>query len=213
MCLYNEGGILQQERLAKLAALAWRVPRPDHWGCFSWRRESPVVECQVVWPGRVTEAGSDLTNVFPFIALLSTTSHSVLPNRQKPPQKTLRWCHSYAKQACFQRMNVYVQCVCEQVCVCVCACVAWVADSITWRTITLACQQPKDLRKISRLNHSAPLLLLFFLLSPTNIQAVVGTMEVFWQNQKCNVSPLLTSLFDQWQVLILATNLSATTKK
>lgn len=119
MYLYNEREILEQERLAKLAAQAWWVRRPDHWGCFSWRRESPVVECQVVWPGRVTEAGSDLTNVFPFIVLLSTTSPSVLPNRQKPPQKTLRWCHSYAKQACFQQLNVCA-CVYERVCTCAC---------------------------------------------------------------------------------------------
>ncbi len=108
------------ERLAKLAAQAWWVRRPDHWGCFSWRRESPVVECQVVWPGRVTEAGSDLTNVFPFIALLFTTSPSVLPNRQNLPRKLYGdVIHMQNRRAFSEWMCMHAS-VSKSVCLCVC---------------------------------------------------------------------------------------------
>lgn len=112
-----------QEVKGKLVARsAWWVRRPDHWGCES---ESPVVECQVVWPGGWLKREVIWLMFPPFIALLSTSSSlppaSVLPNRQKkkPPQKTLRWCHSYAKQACFQRGECVCACVCERLCVCV----------------------------------------------------------------------------------------------
>lgn len=45
--------------------------------------EGFVVECQVVWAERVTEAGSDLTNVFPFTEQCSTTFPSILPKPTK----------------------------------------------------------------------------------------------------------------------------------
>ena len=118
-----------QEVKGKLVARsAWWVRRPDHWGCESERASEPCCGMSSSLSGRVTEAGSDLTNVFSFH---SAPLHLVLPRlrppqppkkKKKPPQKTLRWCHSYAKQACFQRGECVCACVCERVCVCVCVC-------------------------------------------------------------------------------------------
>lgn len=111
-----------QEVKGKLVARsAWWVRRPDHWGCES---ESPVVECQVVWPGGWLKREVIWLMFPPFIALLSTSSSLPPPSsptakKKKPPQKTLRWCHSYAKQACFQRGECVCACVCERLCVCV----------------------------------------------------------------------------------------------
>lgn len=114
------------ERLAKKKNLQ---PRPDELDvritedAFSWRRESAVVECQVVWPGRVTEAGSDLTNVFPFIALLSTTVPLRPPQPPKPPQKNFTVMSFICKTGVlFSGWMCVHASVSESVCVCVCVC-------------------------------------------------------------------------------------------
>lgn len=115
--------------------------------------EGFVVECQVVWAERVTEAGSDLTNVFPFTEQCSTTFPSILPK----PTKNFTVMSFICKTGVLLAGEYAWMCLPASVYVWERTCVAWVADSITWRTITLACQRPKDLRKISRLNRSSPL--------------------------------------------------------
>lgn len=142
---------------------------------------------------RVTEAGSDLTNVFPFTEQCSTTFPSILPK----PTKNFTVMSFICKTGVLLAGEYAWMCLPASVCVWERTCVAWVADSITWRTITLACQRPKDLRKISRLNRSSPLSF------PSSSSG--GGSDLFWQNQKCNLfSVKAVSVFDQWQVLILA---------
>lgn len=76
-----------QEVKGKLVALsAWWVRRPDHWGCES---ESPVVECQVVWPGGWLKREVIWLMFPPFIALLSTSSSLPPPSSPTAKKKNL----------------------------------------------------------------------------------------------------------------------------
>ena len=122
-----------QEVKGKLVARsAWWVGRPDHWGCES---ESPVVECQVVWPGGWLKREVIWLMFSPFIALLSTSSSS---SSSPPPPSSPTAKKKKTSPENFTVMSFICKtgvlsagwmCVCMRlwaaVCVCMCCLSGW----------------------------------------------------------------------------------------